>query len=74
MLPNGMFLPRGTARAGQSPLATILPAVVAICHCELVLASGAGRKLVDELYYWATNNLRVLPDSHLYKPMHAAKK
>jgi len=40
----------------------------------MLLASGAGRKLVDELYYWATNNLRVLPDSHLYKPMHAAKK
>jgi len=36
-------------------------------------SSGAGRKLVDELYYWATNNLRVLPESHLYKPMHATK-
>lgn len=40
----------------------------------LLLASGPGRKLVDELYYWATNNLRVLPDSHLYKPIHATKK
>lgn len=39
----------------------------------MLLASGAGRKLVDELYYWATNNLRVLPDSHLYKPMHATR-
>jgi phosphatidylserine/phosphatidylglycerophosphate/cardiolipin synthase-like enzyme len=40
----------------------------------LLLASGAGRKLVDELYYWATNNLRVLPESHLYKPIHATRK
>jgi phosphatidylserine/phosphatidylglycerophosphate/cardiolipin synthase-like enzyme len=40
----------------------------------LLLASGSGRRLVDELYYWATNNLRVLPDSQLYKPMHATKK
>jgi phosphatidylserine/phosphatidylglycerophosphate/cardiolipin synthase-like enzyme len=40
----------------------------------MLLAHGAGRKLVDELYYWATNNLRVLPDSHLYKPMHTTKK
>ena len=37
----------------------------------LLLARGAGRRLVDELYYWATNNLRVLPGSHLYKPIHA---
>jgi hypothetical protein len=40
----------------------------------LLLASGPGRKLVDELYYWATNNLRVLPESHLYKPMHTTRK
>ncbi len=40
----------------------------------LLLASGPGRKLVDQLYYWATNTLRVLPESHLYKPMHATMK
>jgi len=40
----------------------------------LLLARGAGRKLVDELYYWSTNTLRVLPDSHLYKPMHITRK
>lgn len=33
----------------------------------IMLAKGAGRKLVNELYYWATNNLRVLPESKLYK-------
>ena len=40
----------------------------------LLLAGGTGRKLVDELYYWATNNLRVLPDSRLFKPMHTTIK
>jgi hypothetical protein len=40
----------------------------------LLIASGPGRKLVDELYYWATNDLRVLPETHLYKPMHATRK
>jgi phosphatidylserine/phosphatidylglycerophosphate/cardiolipin synthase-like enzyme len=40
----------------------------------LLLASGAGRKLVNELYYWATNNLRVLPESELYKPIHGKRR
>jgi hypothetical protein len=40
----------------------------------LLIASGPGRKLVDELYYWATNELRVLQETHLYKPMHATRK
>jgi len=40
----------------------------------LLLARGAGRKLVDELYYWATNDLRVLPESTLYKPMRPTRK
>lgn len=40
----------------------------------LLVARGAGRKLVDELYYWATNNLRVLAESHLYKPIHSTRK
>lgn len=46
------------------------------CNLEvgmLLLAKGAGRRLVDQLYYWATNNLRVLPDSHLYKPMYTTR-
>jgi len=33
----------------------------------MLFARGIGRKLVDELCYWATNNLRVLPESTLYK-------
>jgi len=40
----------------------------------MILATGAGRKIVDELYYWATNNLRVLPESHLHKSIHATRK
>jgi phosphatidylserine/phosphatidylglycerophosphate/cardiolipin synthase-like enzyme len=40
----------------------------------LLLAQGAGRKLVDELYYWSTNNLRVLPESRIYKPIHTTRK
>ena len=40
----------------------------------LLLASGAGRRLVEELYYWTTNDLRVLPESTLYKPMRPTRK
>jgi hypothetical protein len=40
----------------------------------LLLANGAGRKLVDELSYWATNNLRVLPESSLHKPIHSTRR
>lgn len=40
----------------------------------MLLAHGAGRKLVDELYYWATNNLRVLPESKLYKSIHNVRR
>jgi hypothetical protein len=40
----------------------------------LLLASGPGRKLVDELYYWATNNLRVLPESTLFKSINPTRK
>jgi len=40
----------------------------------MLLARGAGRKLVDELYYWATNNLRVLPESTLYKSIHNVRR
>jgi len=40
----------------------------------MLQAQGAGRKLVDELYYWSTNSLRVLPESLLFKPMRSTRK
>jgi hypothetical protein len=40
----------------------------------MLLARGTGRKLVDELYYWSTNNLRVLPESTLYKSIHDLRR
>jgi hypothetical protein len=40
----------------------------------LLLARGAGRRLVDQLYYWATNTLRVFPESHLHKRIHTTRK
>lgn len=40
----------------------------------MLMARGAGRKLVDGLYYWAMNNLRVLPESKLYKSIHNIRR
>ena len=40
----------------------------------ILSGQGAGRKLVDELYYWATNDLRVLPESKLYKSIKTKKR
>lgn len=35
----------------------------------MLYAHGAGRKLIDQLHYWATNQLRVLPETKLHKPI-----
>jgi phosphatidylserine/phosphatidylglycerophosphate/cardiolipin synthase-like enzyme len=40
----------------------------------ILSAQGPGRKLVHELYYWATNQLRVLPESKLYKPIKTIRR
>jgi len=40
----------------------------------MIVAQGQGRPLVDELYYWANNRLRVLNESKLHKPIRARRK
>jgi len=40
----------------------------------MVVAQGQGRPLVEELYYWANNRLRVLENSKLYKPIQARRR
>lgn len=40
----------------------------------IIVAQGQGRPLVDELYYWANNRLRVLEESKLYQPIRARRK
>jgi phosphatidylserine/phosphatidylglycerophosphate/cardiolipin synthase-like enzyme len=40
----------------------------------MLYAQGIGRPLVDELYYWANNRLRTLPESRLHKPIRVKRK
>jgi phosphatidylserine/phosphatidylglycerophosphate/cardiolipin synthase-like enzyme len=40
----------------------------------IIVAQGQGRPLVEELYYWANNRLRVLEESKLYLPIRARRK
>lgn len=40
----------------------------------LIVAKGDGRILVDDLYYWANNRLRVLAESKLYQKMQAKRR
>jgi phosphatidylserine/phosphatidylglycerophosphate/cardiolipin synthase-like enzyme len=40
----------------------------------LIVARGQGRLLVDELYYWANNRLRVLDQSRLYQRIRAKRR
>jgi phosphatidylserine/phosphatidylglycerophosphate/cardiolipin synthase-like enzyme len=37
----------------------------------LIVAKGQGRSLVDELYYWANNRLRVLEESRIHQHIRA---
>lgn len=40
----------------------------------IIVAQGQGRALVDELYYWANNRLRILEESKLYQPIRAKRR
>ncbi|HOG89496.1 MAG TPA: phospholipase D-like domain-containing protein [Smithella sp.] len=40
----------------------------------IIVAQGQGRPLVEELYYWANNRLRVMEESKLYQPIRARRK
>lgn len=40
----------------------------------MLVAQGAGRPLVTELFYWANNTLRILPETRLHKPIRATKR
>jgi phosphatidylserine/phosphatidylglycerophosphate/cardiolipin synthase-like enzyme len=40
----------------------------------MLLARGLGRPLVHQLHYWATNQLRILPETSLYKPIKSIRK
>ena len=40
----------------------------------MIVAQGQGRPLVDELYYWANNRLRVLEESRLHQPIRAKRR
>ena len=40
----------------------------------IILAHGQGRPLVEELYYWANNRLRILEESKLHQPIRARRK
>jgi phosphatidylserine/phosphatidylglycerophosphate/cardiolipin synthase-like enzyme len=40
----------------------------------MLYSHGLGRKLIDQLYYWATNHLRVLPDSKLHKSIRSLRR
>jgi phosphatidylserine/phosphatidylglycerophosphate/cardiolipin synthase-like enzyme len=39
----------------------------------IIVAQGQGRPLVEELYYWANNRLRVLEESKLFQPIRARR-
>lgn len=40
----------------------------------IIVAQGQGRPLVEELYYWANNRLRVMEESKLHQPIRARRK
>lgn len=40
----------------------------------IIVAQGQGRPLVEKLYYWVNNRLRVLEESKLYQPIRARRK
>ncbi len=40
----------------------------------IIVARGQGRPLVEELYYWANNRLRVLEESKLHQPIRARRR
>jgi phosphatidylserine/phosphatidylglycerophosphate/cardiolipin synthase-like enzyme len=40
----------------------------------LIVAKGQGRSLVDELYYWANNRLRVLEESKIHQRIRAKRR
>jgi phosphatidylserine/phosphatidylglycerophosphate/cardiolipin synthase-like enzyme len=40
----------------------------------IIIAQGQGRPLVDELYYWANNRLRILEESKLHQPIRAKRR
>jgi len=40
----------------------------------IIVAQGQGRPLVEELYYWANNRLRVLEESKLHQPIRAKRR
>lgn len=40
----------------------------------LIVAKGQGRSLVDELYYWANNRLRVLEESRIHQRIRAKRR
>jgi len=40
----------------------------------LIVARGQGRSLVEELYYWANNRLRVLEESRIHKRIQARRR
>ena len=40
----------------------------------IIVAQGQGRPLVEELYYWANNRLRVLKESKLHQPIRGRRK
>jgi len=40
----------------------------------LIVAKGLGRSLVEELYYWTNNRLRVLEQSRLHQRIRAKRR
>lgn len=40
----------------------------------IIVAQGQGRPLVEELYYWANNRLRVLEESKLHQPIRGKRR
>jgi hypothetical protein len=40
----------------------------------LIVAQGIGRPLVEELYYWANNRLRILEESRLHQSIRGARR
>jgi hypothetical protein len=40
----------------------------------LIVAQGQGRAIVDELYYWASNRLRVLTESIIHQRIRAKRR
>lgn len=40
----------------------------------IIVAQGQGRPLVEELYYWANNRLRIQEESKLHQPIRAKRR